>query len=188
MLEFIEKFLITYESIILAVAKLVAQTLELIGILIVIIGSISALSLVIKNLRSKGNSNIAVVLAANRRHVGTAGSVAGFRQSGHGQCAREHRQQQEEENDPFFHFFRTPQSSKNGKIKKKFLLILSYLPSDCQESGKDATRFEARFFPINYAVFGFTPPASHPPTPRGKDRGSGTGSAPRPPEPRGSGR
>ena len=62
MLEFIEKFLITYESIILAVAKLVAQTLELIGILIVIIGSISALSLVIKNLRSKGNSNIVITL------------------------------------------------------------------------------------------------------------------------------
>ena len=60
-MDMIETFLLTYESVILAVAKTVAQTLELVGIIIVLLGSVRALVMICKRMK-KGNANVVVSL------------------------------------------------------------------------------------------------------------------------------
>ena len=60
--QFITKFTSLYESLIRAIAEIVAHTLELIGIIIVIIGSIKALALVFKSLKAKCSSNVVINL------------------------------------------------------------------------------------------------------------------------------
>ena len=60
-MDMIENFLLTYESVILTVAEAVAHTLELIGIIIVVIGTVRALIIMCKRMKN-GKTNVVVSL------------------------------------------------------------------------------------------------------------------------------
>ncbi len=69
MTDFISKFTRVYEAFIRSAAEIVAYTLELVGILIIVIGSARAITLIIRSLKSKGHINIVL-------HLGKSLSLA----------------------------------------------------------------------------------------------------------------
>lgn len=58
----LEEFILSYQSVLHCVAEITIQTLELIGILIIIIGSVRALGQILKIIRQKKPINIMVEL------------------------------------------------------------------------------------------------------------------------------
>ena len=61
-MSFVEQFLHGYEDVLHCVAELAVHTLELIGIMIILIGSIRAVALVFAHLKSKKPINVVITL------------------------------------------------------------------------------------------------------------------------------